>query len=67
MILLVEFLTLNHLSLVQNPEEALLAGATKVQKLATYVPNNKISKAVNLINTLKKVVKRSKKKTRWTN
>ena len=67
MILLVEFLTLNLLSLVQNPEEALLAGATKVQKLATYVPNNKISKAVNLINTLKKVVKRSKKKTRWTN
>ena len=64
MILLVEFLTLNLLSLVQNPEEALLAGATKVQKLATYVPNNKISKAVNLINTLKKVVKRSKKKTR---
>ena len=63
MILLVEFLTLNLLSLVQNPEEALLAGATKVQKLATYVPNNKISKAVNLINTLKKVVKRSKKKT----
>ena len=64
MILLVDFLTLNLLSLVQNPEEALLAGATKVQKLATYVPNNKISKAVNLINTLKKVVKRSKKKTR---
>ena len=64
MILLVEFLTLNLLSLVQNPEEALLAGATKVQKLATYVPDNKFSKAVNLINTLKKVVKRSKKKTR---
>ena len=64
MILLVEFLTLNLLSLVQNPQEALLAGATKVQKLATYVPDNKISKAVNLINTLKKVVKRSKKKTR---
>ena len=64
MILLVEFLTLNLLSLVQNPEEALPAGANKVQKLATYVPDNKISKAVNLINTLKKVVKRSKKKTR---
>ena len=64
MILLGEFLTLNLFLLVQNPEEALLAGATKVQKLATYVSDNKISKAVNLINTLKKVVKRSKKKTR---